>query len=254
MPKSSEHTARIKTAAILLAAVLAIGILDIPLLTWLFLGVAYYFAMDEAVALFRIGDTTPYPFGAVIWIVAGFYPQASDLMVLGLLVFAALLAYRRRLDPRSFLPLLYPTIGLLYTWMLYREYGMVSLLWMLLVVALADVGAYYTGKKFGKTPFSPTSPNKTLEGVAGGVIAGTIGGTIIAAGWMEVGFFAALIISLIGTKFSIFGDLFESYLKREANVKDSGTILPGHGGVLDRIDGYLFAAPALYILLRLFGY
>ena len=254
MPKSSEHTTRIKTAAILLAVVLVVGLLDIPLLTWLFLGIAYYFALDETVTVFKIGDTSPYPFAAVIWIAAGFYPQAADLLTLGLLVFAALLAYRRTLDPRSFLPLLYPSIGLLYTWTLYREYGMTALLWMLLIVALTDVGAYYTGKNIGKTPFSPTSPNKTLEGVIGGVIAGTIAGTILATGWMNVGFFAALIISLLGSKFSIFGDLFESYLKREAGVKDSGTILPGHGGVLDRIDGYLFAAPALYILLQLFGY
>jgi len=254
MSQSSEHTKRIQTAAALLAGLLVVGLLDWPWLTWLVLGVAYYFAVDEAVTLFRIGDTAPYPFGAAVWLVSGLYPHAIDVLVFALLIFAALLAYRRKLETRSFLPLLYPTIGLLYVWMLYREYGMIALGWMLVLVALTDIGAYYTGRAIGKTPFSPTSPNKTLEGVAGGVIAGTIGGTIVATGWMEIGFFAALFISLIGAKFSIFGDLFESYLKREAGVKDSGTILPGHGGVLDRIDGYLFAAPALYILLHLFGY
>ncbi len=254
MSQSSEHTKRIQTAAALLAGLLAVGLLDWPWLTWLVLGVAYYFAIDEAVTLFKIGDTAPYPFGAAVWLVSGLYPHAIDVLILALLVFAALLAYRRKLDARSFLPLLYPTIGLLYVWMLYREYGMIALGWMLVLVALTDIGAYYTGRAIGKTPFSPTSPNKTLEGVAGGVIAGTIGGTVVAAGWMEPGFFAALIISFISAAFSVFGDLFESYLKREADVKDSGTILPGHGGVLDRIDGYLFAAPALYILLHLFGY
>jgi len=253
MANSSEHSARVQTAAILLTAVLVVGWLDIPFITWLFLGVAFGIALNEAMTLFKVSELTPYLFGTAIWIVAGFYPQPADLVALGLLVFAAILAYQQRLEVRAFLPLLYPTLGMVYLWALYREYGMISLLWMLLIVALTDIGAYYTGKNFGKTPFSPTSPNKTLEGVAGGVIAGTIGGTILASGWMEIGFFAALIISLIAAKFSIFGDLFESYLKREAGVKDSGTLLPGHGGVLDRIDGYLFAAPALYILLHLTG-
>lgn len=253
MAYSSEHSTRIQTAAILLAAVLVVGWLDIPFITWLFLGVAFGIALNEAMILLKVSELTPYLFGAAIWIVAGFYPHPADLVTLGLLVFAAVLAYQRRLEVRAFLPLLYPTLGMVYLWALYREYGMIALLWMLLIVALTDIGAYYTGKNFGKTPFSPTSPNKTLEGVVGGVIAGTIGGTILASGWMEIGFFAALIISLIAAKFSIFGDLFESYLKREAGVKDSGALLPGHGGVLDRIDGYLFATPALYILLHLTG-
>ncbi len=253
MANSSEHSARVQTAAILLAAVLVVGWLDIPFITWLFLGVAFGIAFSEAMTLLKVSELTPYLFGAAIWIVAGFYPQPTDLVTLGLLVFAAILAYQRRLEVRAFLPLLYPALGMVYLWALYREYGMIALLWMLLVVALTDIGAYYTGKNFGKTPFSPTSPNKTLEGVVGGVIAGTIAGTILASGWMEIGFFAPLFISLIAATFSIFGDLFESYLKREAGVKDSGTLLPGHGGVLDRIDGYLFAAPVLYILLHLTG-
>jgi len=254
MAQTSEHSKRIQTAAILLAVVFVVGWLDVPFVTWVFLGVAFAVALSEAMTLFRVTQDTPYLFGAVIWIVMGLYPRPADVVVFGLLVFAAILAYQRRLEVRTFLPLLYPTFGMVYLWALYHEYGMISLLWMLLIVALTDVGAYYTGKNFGKTSFSPTSPNKTLEGVVGGVVSGTIGGTILASGWMEIGFFTALIISLIAAKFSVFGDLFESYLKREAGVKDSGTILPGHGGVLDRIDGYLFAAPVLYILLHLAGH
>ncbi len=162
------------------------------------------------------------------------------------------LAYRKRLDPRAFLVLLYPTAGILYLWALYREYGMVSLLWILVIVALTDVGAYYTGRKFGKTPFSPTSPKKTLEGVFGGVLLGTLGGAFLMIGHKGI-FLGALLIALATSLASVFGDLFESWLKREAGVKDSGTLLPGHGGVLDRIDGYLFAAPALYLLLKITG-
>ncbi len=250
MAKPSEHRARIQTAALLAAAVWIIGMLDIPWLTWLALGAVYMLALGEAMALFKIADAVPYLGGGALWLAVGLYPHPGDLVVLGLLVFAALLAYRRPFEARSFLPFLYPTVGFLYMWMLYHTDGMRALLWMVLVVASTDIGAYYTGKNLGKTPFSPTSPNKTLEGVIGGVIGGTVAGAVMAAGWMGIGVLAALIISLIGAKFSIFGDLFESYLKREADVKDSGKILPGHGGVLDRIDGYLFAAPVLYILLQ----
>ncbi len=254
MSQPNEHTQRIKTAAILVTGVLLIALLDLPLLTWAALGAVYYFAMDEAVELFRLNETVAYPIGAALWVAAGLYPHAGSLVVLAVLGFAAWVAYRRTTPPHNLLPLLYPTIGLLYVWTLYRGYGMGALMWMFVLVALTDIGAYYTGKRIGKTPFSPTSPNKTLEGVAGGVIAGTVGGTIAAMIGVDVGFFGALIISLIASTLSVFGDLFESYLKREAGVKDSGAILPGHGGVLDRIDGYLFAAPVLYILLRLFGY
>ena len=110
------------------------------------------------------------------------------------------------------------------------------------------MGAYYTGKTIGKTPFSPTSPNKTLEGVGGGILIGTTLGTLTAAA--TLGLWPALIISLCASFASVFGDLFESWLKREAGVKDSGTILPGHGGILDRMDGYLFAVIVILVLYR----
>ena len=71
---------------------------------------------------------------------------------------------------------------------------------------------------------------------------------------MDLSFFSALVISLLAAKGSVFGDLFESYLKRNAGVKDSGKFLPGHGGALDRIDGYLFASVVIYMLLQAFGY
>ncbi|MDD4330620.1 MAG: phosphatidate cytidylyltransferase, partial [Aliarcobacter sp.] len=86
------------------------------------------------------------------------------------------------------------------------------------------------------------------EGVIGGVVFAVIFGTLFSIN--EISFVNALIISGIVSITSIFGDLFESYLKREADVKDSGTILPGHGGVLDRTDGYLFGAIIMLVLLR----
>ena len=116
---------------------------------------------------------------------------------------------------------------------------MISLLWLLIAVAVTDIGAYFVGKSIGKTPFCPTSPKKTMEGVVGGVLIATVTATFVGTTIVDIE--KALLISLLASLASVFGDLFESSLKRQAGVKDSGTILPGHGGVLDRIDGYLFA-------------
>ena len=124
-----------------------------------------------------------------------------------------------------------------------------TLLWLLVVVSGTDIGAYFVGKSIGKTSFCKTSPNKTLEGVAGGIVTAAILGLLFSPD--NIGFFISFIISLFVASASVFGDLFESYLKREANVKDSGDILPGHGGILDRTDGFLFGAIILYLALGL---
>jgi phosphatidate cytidylyltransferase len=131
---------------------------------------------------------------------------------------------------------------------LYADYGIYAIFWMLMTVAGADVGAYVVGKTVGKTKFSPTSPNKTLEGVIGGITIATIFGVVVGIGMVD--FATAFFISLAVAVISVFGDLFESFLKRNAGVKDSGSFLPGHGGALDRIDGYLFGSIMMVVLLR----
>jgi len=136
--------------------------------------------------------------------------------------------------------------------MLYRDYGIDWMFWLLVIVATTDVGAFFVGKSVGKTQFSPTSPNKTLEGVIGGVAFATVAGTITGYFMDLVPLFVALFVSLLTAVTAVFGDLFESYIKREAGVKDSGDIFPGHGGVLDRLDGYLFGAIMMTISLRAF--
>ena len=137
---------------------------------------------------------------------------------------------------------------MLFIFTLYQEYGVFSLAWLLMVVAMTDVGAYAVGKSIGKTPFCETSPNKTIEGVAGGIGVATLSGMF--AGLSIVDMEVALETAFGVAVSSIFGDLFESSLKRSAGVKDSGNLLPGHGGVLDRIDGYLFGAIVMLVLLR----
>ena len=239
---------RIITGFALLGAVLLIGIIDNFFLIWLILGIVYIIAFKEALDLFKIDDEVLYLYGIGVWILAGIYPNPGDLFLLLGVAYAGAMAYNKELTWKNFLPFIYPTAGMLFVLALYESYGVLSLLWLLAVVAMTDVGAYVFGKSFGKTQFCETSPNKTLEGVFGGIAVATFSGMLI--GLLLTNFVAALIISLLVATSSIFGDLYESYLKRAADVKDSGDILPGHGGILDRIDGYLFGSIVMYVLLR----
>jgi len=129
--------------------------------------------------------------------------------------------------------------------------GRAVLMVLLAVIVVSDSAQYYTGRAFGRRPLSPAiSPKKTVEGAIGGAVSGTL--AMALAGhyvfrspmWMLA--LLGATISLLG----IVGDLFESLLKRSAGVKDSSHLIPGHGGVLDRIDSWLFAAPVYYFFVR----
>ena len=122
-----------------------------------------------------------------------------------------------------------------------------------LLVALADTAAYYTGRAVGTTPLAPSvSPKKTREGAAGGVVGAMAGAWALGAFALpSVPLWAMLALGVVAGVVSPLGDLAESRMKRAAGVKDSGTLLPGHGGFLDRLDALLVAAPLAYVLLTL---
>ena len=242
---------RAKTGIVLLALFLTVGYINSIPLTWLFFGIPMLIAVKEAMNLFKINDDKIYIYAIAIWFIAYFYPKPEDLVFVVAIIFASILAYTKEFNKQLFLPLLYPIASFLFLFSLYVSFGIESLIWLVFVVAGTDVGAYLVGKTIGSTKFCETSPNKTLEGVAGGVIAASIFGIIFAP--EEIGLTTAILISLVVAVASVFGDLFESYLKREADVKDSGDILPGHGGILDRTDGYLFGGIIMLVLLRLFA-
>ncbi len=247
----TDNKERWITGVALLAVTLTVGFIDNRFLMWLYLGLFYMVGFNEAVKLFDVKQKSPYIYAGIIWSLAYFTPNPDDLFFLMALFFGAKLAYTQEHEKKKLiLPFLYPAIGFLFMFMLYTSYGINWLIWLLVVVAFTDVGAFFVGKSIGKTQFSPTSPNKTLEGVIGGVAVATVMGTLFAFSMNLDTFIASLVISLFTAIASIFGDLFESYLKREAGVKDSGDILPGHGGVLDRVDGYLFGAVIMLIVLR----
>lgn len=125
-------------------------------------------------------------------------------------------------------------------------YGHRWLLVAIVIVWAADSGAYFVGRHYGKRKLSPRiSPNKTVEGLVGGLVAGVGAALVLAplAGVQLAQLPAVALVAFVAVAFSVVGDLFESLLKRHVGAKDSGDLIPGHGGILDRIDGVLAALP-----------
>jgi phosphatidate cytidylyltransferase len=127
------------------------------------------------------------------------------------------------------------------------------MLFLLLLVVAADIGAYFAGRQFGRNKLAPrVSPGKTWEGVLGGIGgAGIVAGVGVSFFEVPIGPFVGL--SLVTVLASVVGDLTESLFKRHAGVKDSGSLLPGHGGVLDRVDSVTAAAPIFLVGLERLG-
>lgn len=130
--------------------------------------------------------------------------------------------------------------------------GREALLLLLLVVIVSDTSQYYSGRLFGRRRLAPAiSPGKTVEGAIGGVVVGTAAMVLLGGYWIPT--LHPVLRGLLGVTLvmlGIAGDLFESLLKRRAGVKDASSLIPGHGGVLDRIDALLFTAPMYYVLVR----
>ena len=140
-----------------------------------------------------------------------------------------------------------------------QPHGNRWLLVALMIIWAADSGAYFAGRRFGRTRLSPRiSPNKTVEGLVGGIVAGMIVALVaapLANDAITVKQLSYVAIVAIWTiLFSVVGDLFESLLKRHVGAKDSGNLIPGHGGVLDRIDSVLAALPVFALGKLLFGF
>lgn len=129
------------------------------------------------------------------------------------------------------------------------------LLGAFILVWVNDSFAYLVGKNFGKQKlFEKISPKKTVEGFLGGLFFSCVASYFIATFTQTLEFTSWLILSIIISVFGTLGDLIESKFKRQANVKDSGNLMPGHGGLLDRLDSIIFAAPFIYLFLRILHY
>ncbi len=193
----------------------------------------------------------------------GIMPMVLSLAVLWwLAVFLRLLAYSAHPSPRSARPVLQAFAGLfvlvpawaaLVVLHAHAYHGAHLLLFFFALIWLADSSAYFVGRRFGKTRLAPhISPGKTRAGVYGSLLA-TL--PVALAGGIWLGIPARLLapfvlLSVVTVVFSIIGDLYESMIKRQSGAKDSGRLLPGHGGVLDRIDSLTAAAPIFLSGLR----
>ena len=184
-------------------------------------------------------------------------PMLSISVLFWIAVVPFWLRSRRQIENHLTLALV-GLILLVPTWcalVVIRHYGAIWLVGAILIVALADISAYFFGRAFGKRKLAPNiSPGKTWEGAWGAMATVTI--TCIAlvgyAGQLNASVLLGLIVGMpILTLISIAGDLLESMLKRQAGLKDSSNLLPGHGGVMDRIDSHTAALPLIALVLLL---
>lgn len=152
--------------------------------------------------------------------------------------------------PICILGLVYPNLFLAHAYLIKTlPKGETWLLWILLTVFASDTGAFYAGNIFGRHKlYEELSPGKTWEGGLGGIFSAIFLG-FIGCMWLPLSLERVLLLAVVIAISGQMGDLFESALKRHAQCKDSGHFLPGHGGLLDRIDGLLFVLPVVYYLL-----
>ena len=258
------------TALFFVIVVLASILLDMHVFAVFFVALSTY-CLDEFYRMVSGEATKPSRFWGLLLGVLSFglyagyslggFPANYLLLSipLGTAVFIAAL-YRKQEKP--FLNIAYTLLGVIYVilpFMAFFALGFVAEVYnyriplgFMLILWGNDTGAYLVGKFLGKHRlFERISPKKTWEGFVGGVLLALVTSLVLAhyfsvlATWQWVGM--ALIVSVFGT----FGDLVESMLKRSQQVKDSGAILPGHGGLLDRFDGLLLAAPVVLVFLKL---
>lgn len=236
---------RIISALVMIAILVVIALIDKFLINFIVFAVLLYLSFGEAKKLFALENISIIPL-AIAFILGSLSHKALFFGVLALLSVLGYLAYKKA-SLKPALIYIYPSLPILALWQVYLDQGMFALFWLIVIVASCDSGAYFIGKFMGKTSFSPTSPNKTLEGVIGGLIGASVVGTFF--GIFVYGFWFSLLCSFFVAIFAVIGDLLESYFKREAGVKDSGDLIPGHGGILDRIDAVIIAAFVMVALL-----
>ncbi len=181
------------------------------------------------------------------------------LFIVLALVFLILMQFRRRENSGVVVDISTTIFAILYiSWFLsflirirHLPSGMGLLISLILMTKLGDIGAYLIGMRFGKTPLLPRiSPKKSVEGALGGLLFSVMG-ACISKPWLGFSYPQLVVVGVFFGILGQLGDLSESLMKRDCQVKDSGTIIPGFGGVLDTVDSFLFAGPVFYFYMSL---
>jgi phosphatidate cytidylyltransferase len=260
---------RVLSALLLIPAVLAFVVYAPPRLFAAGLAVAGTFCLYEYFQMVRAMGLVPRPFfgSAMFWLLMASFQQVwvpAPAAAAGVLIAVFLAALWRR-DPLrdNVLSLMATVLGVFYVALcLYPavqvryEFGdAVGMQWILVLLAVlwaGDTAALLVGRSLGRTPFAPRiSPKKTNEGAVGGLVAGVVAALLVQHfAFPGLPIVHVVAVSVLLGIFGQLGDLAESMLKRAAQIKDSSHLIPGHGGVLDRVDSLLFAFPVLYIYLH----
>jgi phosphatidate cytidylyltransferase len=277
--ETSQHDRHISTGRNLPAAI-GIGVLlgGLALLTLLtvkatfliYMGVALALALHELAAAFRTKDIhvqlAPVALGGAAMLTAGYWAAggavaaAFALTLLGVLIFRMFLGadgYVRDVSAAVFATAYLGLLGACVSAMLAPHDGGKRVLIFIILTICSDIGGYFAGitlKPFtGGHKMAPIiSPKKTWEGLAGSAVLSIAAGAILLPALLHGHWWQGIITGTAAVAAAVFGDLAESMIKRDLAIKDMGSILPGHGGILDRIDSLLVCAPVVWLLLALF--
>ncbi|MDN3665992.1 phosphatidate cytidylyltransferase [Algibacter miyuki] len=266
----------IRSLSGLLYVVILIACLQFEYAITVLLFVFGIISIQEFKKLTQLKSNIPYLIFIVLYGLIAYYKlfkldleAANDaIQVLTVLTIFVLLFLIRDLFSKKIIPLFsskrfllttfYITSGFIFLFLIanyYEDYNPNILLGGFILVWVNDTFAYLVGKNFGKQKlFEKISPKKTVEGFLGGLFFACVASYFIANYTEILNSTYWLILSIIISVFGTLGDLIESKFKRQAQVKDSGTIMPGHGGLLDRLDSIIFAAPFIYLFLRILHY
>jgi len=191
-----------------------------------------------------------------------FYPSSWEMVVTILICFIIFVVRFTRKDSSQAIAVLSTTVfGILYiSWplsflikLLFLEGGRLLIVYLLLVTKAGDMGAYLVGSRFGRhSLIKRISPSKSKEGTAGGLVFSIIASLLVGVFWLKIEPWQCLVLGFVLGSFAQLGDLCESLLKRDCQVKDSGRLFPELGGMLDLVDSIIFSAPLFYLYVSLF--
>ena len=260
-PSNDENKNQRIITGVILFAILSLFFISKLSAFILFVLVAFI-AAKEWFDLFEYSIFIPYPlllFSALAPLLVVYFYELSNIFIPYFIFPLGLIIYLGFYTNFS----IYEKFGSAMVFHSWFSLGIASIGWLLksqelifvylsiIAIAVSDVFAYELGKRYGKRKLAENiSPNKTVEGFLAGLFIGTIFMGLNIAINLDKSYLSSFLVSIVFISFGVIGDLFMSKIKRSIDVKDSGTIFPGHGGLLDRIDSYLISFPFLLIVLQ----